>query len=81
MSSEYQELRISGDMVTKYIDPNKGYNQGLVNRYNIQLRHLSGAVHFITKNHIKRSSYNLFYPRKEVLSKPTKLLDAGLCVA
>ena len=53
-------------MVIKYIDPNKGNNQGLVNHYKIRLRRLSSVVHFIAKNHIKRSRYNSLYPRKDI---------------
>jgi hypothetical protein len=66
MGGETQDLDISTDMVIKAIDPNKTGNQGLVNRYKIRLRRLSGALHFIAKNHIKRTSYNSFYPRKEL---------------
>eukprot|EP00957_Ditylum_brightwellii_P149615 11392906-Ditylum_brightwellii.AAC.1 len=46
------------------IDPNKTGNQGLVNRLKIRLYRLSGALHFIAKNHLKRASYNSFYPCK-----------------
>eukprot|EP00957_Ditylum_brightwellii_P150808 11482715-Ditylum_brightwellii.AAC.1 len=46
------------------INPNKTSNQGLVNHHKIRLRRLSGALHFITKNHLKRASYNSFYPKK-----------------
>ena len=66
MGSESQDLVISPDMTIKAIDPNKTGNQGLVNRYKIRLRRLSGALHFIAKNHLKRSSYNSFYPRKDL---------------
>ena len=48
------------------IDPNKEGNQGLFNCYKIRLRGLSGALHFIAKNHLKRASYNSFYPRKDL---------------
>ena len=66
MGDENQDLLVSTDMKIKAIDPNKVGNQGLVNRQKIRLRRLSGALHFIAKNHIKRSSYNSFYPRKEI---------------
>eukprot|EP00957_Ditylum_brightwellii_P042880 3246115-Ditylum_brightwellii.AAC.1 len=46
------------------INPNNTGNQGLVNRHKIRLRRLSGALHFIAKNHLKRASYNSFYPWK-----------------
>ena len=68
MGDEAQDLLVSTDMKIKAIDPNKEGNQGLVNRHKIRLRRLSGALHFIAKNHIKRSSYNSFYPRKEIFS-------------
>eukprot|EP00957_Ditylum_brightwellii_P149650 11395567-Ditylum_brightwellii.AAC.1 len=61
---EAQELSVSKDMKIHAIDPNKTRNQGLVNRHNIRLRMLSGALHFIAKNHLKRASYNSFYPQK-----------------
>ena len=64
MDVKSQELRISNDMVMKAIEPNEGNNQGLFNCYKIRLYRLSGAVHFIVKNHIKRFMYNLFFPRK-----------------
>ena len=63
---EEQELAVSKDMLIHAINPNKTGNQGLVNRHKIRLRRLSGALHFIAKNHIKRNSYNSFYPRKEL---------------
>ena len=63
---EAKELSLSNDMKIHAIDPNKVGNQGLVNRYKIRLRRLSGALHFIAKNHLKRTSYNSFYPRKEL---------------
>ena len=66
MGEEYQELRIRDNMMIKSIYPNEGNNQGLVNHYNIRLRRLSGAVHFIAKNHIKRYRYNSFYPCKDI---------------
>eukprot|EP00957_Ditylum_brightwellii_P137903 10513893-Ditylum_brightwellii.AAC.1 len=47
------------------IDPNKTGNQCLVNHHKICLHRLSGALHFITKNHLKCTSYNLFYPCKD----------------
>eukprot|EP00957_Ditylum_brightwellii_P146539 11156448-Ditylum_brightwellii.AAC.1 len=53
-------------MLIHAIDPNKTGNQGLVNRHKICLQRLSGALHFIAKNHIKRNSYNSFYPCKEL---------------
>ena len=52
-------------MKVEPIDPNKEGNVGLVNRYKIRLRQLSGALHFILKNHISRTSYNSFHPDKE----------------
>ena len=56
----------SNNMVIKAIDSNEGNKKGLVNCYKIQLRRLSGAVHFIAKNHIKRSIYNYFYNCKDI---------------
>eukprot|EP00957_Ditylum_brightwellii_P131065 9997373-Ditylum_brightwellii.AAC.1 len=47
------------------IDPNKTRNQGLVNCHKIRLHRLSGALHFIAKNHLKRASNNSFYPCKD----------------
>ena len=49
-------------MVIKDIYPSKGDNQGLVHLYKIRLIPLSGAVHFIAKNHIKHSRYKSLYP-------------------
>ena len=66
MGGENQGLAKSTDMIIKAIDPNKVGNLGLVNRRKIRLRRLSIAVHFIIKNHIKRSSYNSFQPDKAV---------------
>ena len=63
---ESKELSKTTDMKIHAIDPNKVGNQGLVNRYKIRLRRLSGALHFIAKNHLKRASYNSFYPRKDL---------------
>ena len=65
MGGESQGRARSTDMIIKAIDPNKAGNLGLVNRRKIRLRRLSIAVHFIIKNHIKRSSYNSFQPDKE----------------
>ena len=53
-------------MVIKAIYPNEVHNQGLVNRYKIRLRRLSGAVHFIAKNHIKPYRYRSLYPHKDI---------------
>eukprot|EP00957_Ditylum_brightwellii_P060650 4604972-Ditylum_brightwellii.AAC.1 len=46
------------------INPNKTGNQGLVNCHKIRLCRLSGTLHFIAKNHLKRASYNSLYPHK-----------------
>ena len=62
---ESQDLVASKDMLIHAIDPNKSGNQGLVNQHKIRLRRLSGALHFIAKNHLKRASYNSFYPNKD----------------
>ena len=66
MGGESQELMISDYMVIKAIYPNEVHNQGLVNRYKIRLRRLSGAVHFIAKNHIKPSRYRSLYLHKDI---------------
>ena len=66
MGRESQELRISDDMVSKAVYPNEVNNQGQINHYKIWLRRLSSAVHLITKNHIKGSNYNSFYPHKDI---------------
>eukprot|EP00957_Ditylum_brightwellii_P038101 2881385-Ditylum_brightwellii.AAC.1 len=47
------------------IDPNKTSNQGLANCHKICLHRLSGALHFIAKNHLKHDSYNFFYLCKD----------------
>ena len=53
-------------MVIKAIDPIKYGNQGLINRRKIQLQIFSGALHFILKNHITRTSYTSFQPQMDI---------------
>ena len=53
-------LTKSSDMNINAIDPNEARNIGLVKRYKISLQQLSGALHFILKNHLSRKSYNYF---------------------
>jgi len=64
MGDESSKLETSSTMKVEPIDPNKEGNVGLVNRYKIRLRQLSGALHFILKNHISRTSYKSFQPDK-----------------
>ena len=66
MGGEAQELALPTTMTIVAIDSNAVGNQGLVNRHKIRLRRLSIALHFIAKNHLKRTNYNLFYPRKDL---------------
>ncbi len=72
MGDQAQGLSISTDMNIKALDHNLNGNQGLVILHKIHLQRLSGALHFIAKNHLKHSSYNFFYPWKEFLSTLTK---------
>ena len=60
-------------MAIKDIYPSKGDNQGLVHLYKIRLIPLSGAVHFIAKNHIKHSRYKSLYPWKEIFEYTQKV--------
>ena len=60
MGDESSKLETSSTMKVEPIYPNIQGNIGLVNRYKIRLRQLSGALHFILKNHISRKSYNSF---------------------
>ena len=66
MGGESSTLVTSTDMQIKAIDPNKIGNAGLVNQFKIRLRRLSGALHFILKNHVSRSSYNSFLPSLKI---------------
>jgi len=62
MGGESSTLSTSTDMQIKAIDPNKLGNVGLVNQFKIRLHRLSGALHFILKNHVSCSNYNSFLP-------------------
>ena len=53
----------SSDMVIKAVDPNKAYNPGLVNRRKILLRHYSGMLNTILKNHLQRTSFTSLNPK------------------
>ena len=66
METEGQYLTTSTDMIIKAIDPNKTGNQGLINRRKIQICRFLGALHFILKNHITRTSYTLFQPQMDI---------------
>ena len=62
MGDESSSLATSANMKIKATNPNVVGNLGLVNQYEIQTRQLSGAIHFIFKYHVKRTSYTSFQP-------------------
>ena len=81
MGGESQELNISNNIMIKAIDPSKADNHGSVNRHKIRLRCLSGMVHFIAKNRIKRSRYNSFYNCKDIFKQTHEVTGHKFCVA
>ena len=64
MGDEMTTLTKSSNMKINAINPNEAGNLGLVNRYKILLKKLSGALHFILKNHVSRKIYNCFHPKE-----------------
>ena len=67
MGKETSTLTKSSNMKLNAIDPKKVENLGLVNQYKIRLRQLSGALHFILKNNVSRTSYKSFQNYKSKL--------------
>ena len=60
MVNKTSTLTKSSNTKLNDIDTNEAGKLGLVNRYKIRLRKLSGDLHFILKNHVSRTSYNPF---------------------
>ena len=56
MGNKTSTLTKSSDMQINAINKNKDGNLGLLNWYKIGLQHISGALHFILKNHVYRTS-------------------------
>ena len=56
VGDKYFSLTTSTNMKIKVLDPNVAGNLGLVNQYKNHLRQISGAINFIFKNHMKRTS-------------------------
>ena len=62
MGGKSSTLSTSANIQIKEINPNKLGNVTLVDQHKIRLRRLSGALHFILKNHVTCSSYDSFMP-------------------
>ena len=64
MGDKTSTLTKSFNMKINLINPNEAGNLGLVNRYKIRLRQLSGSLHFILKKYVFSTNYNSFQPEK-----------------
>ena len=62
MADKTSALTKSSNMKNNAIDPNDTGNLSLVNWYKTRRRQISGALHFILKNHVSRKRYNSFQP-------------------
>ena len=60
------------------IDRNVSGNLGLVNQYRIQLCQLSGLIHFIFKNYVKRTSYTSFQPNNQQFMYTDEVTDQSI---
>ena len=64
MGNKTSTLTKYSDMKINAINLNEAGNLGLVNRYKILLRQLSGSLYFILENNVSRTSNNSFQTKK-----------------